>query len=39
MTYDAWPAFPIDLNRIAGGFATAPFAADLVPKNFNEQPQ
>jgi hypothetical protein len=31
-TYDAWPALPIDLNRIAGGFATAPFAADLLPK-------
>jgi len=24
-TYDAWPALPIDLNRTAGGFATAPF--------------
>jgi len=31
-TCDAWPALPIDQNRIAGGFATAPFAADLIPK-------
>ena len=31
-TYDAWPALPIDLNRTAGGLATAPFAADLIPK-------
>jgi hypothetical protein len=31
-TCDAWPALPIDLNRTAGGFATAPFAADLIPK-------
>jgi hypothetical protein len=32
-TCDAWPALLIDQNRIAGGFfATAPFAADLIPK-------
>jgi hypothetical protein len=31
-TCDAWPALPIDLNRTAGSFATAPFAADLLPK-------
>jgi hypothetical protein len=29
-TCDACPALPIDLNRTAGGFATAPFAADLI---------
>ena len=34
-TYDAWPALPIDLNRNAGGFATAPFAADLLPISMN----
>jgi len=31
-TCDASPALPIDLNRTAGGFATAPLAADLIPK-------
>jgi hypothetical protein len=31
-TCDTWPALPIDLNRNAGGFATASFALDLVPK-------
>jgi hypothetical protein len=29
-TCDAQPALPIDQNRTAGGFATAPFAADLT---------
>jgi len=31
-TCDAWPALLIDWNRTVGGFATAPFAADLIPK-------
>jgi hypothetical protein len=31
-TCDAWAAILIDLNRIADGLKTAPFAADLLPK-------
>jgi hypothetical protein len=29
-TCDPRPALPIDRNRIAGGFATAPFSADRL---------
>jgi len=31
-TCDASPSLPIDRNRTAGGFTTAPIAADLIPK-------
>jgi len=31
-TCDAWPALLIHRNRTAGGFTTAPFAADLAPQ-------
>jgi hypothetical protein len=37
-TCDAWPALPIDRNRIAGGFATAPFTVDLISQISKNKP-